>query len=104
MDKNQSLSKVFKELLLTEPFYGFFLIMLNKLWSKKLPTAGVSKNGINYQLEINEEFWMSLSDKHRQGLIMHEALHIAFNHLTTFFNFSNRKIANVAMDQQVPLL
>lgn len=101
MDKNQTLSKVFKELLLTEPFYGFFLIMLNKLWSKRLPTAGVSKNGINYQLEINEEFWMNLSDKHRQGLIMHEALHIAFNHLTIFFTFPDRKIANIATDLEI---
>ena len=102
MDKQQSLSKIGKELMLKEPYYGFFLIMLNKLWdSKRVPTAGVSKNGINYQLAINPEFWESLSDEHRLGLLKHELLHIAFGHLTTFFKFSDKKLANVAMDMEI---
>lgn len=102
MDKQQSLSKIGKELMLKEPYYGFFLIMLNKLWdSKRVPTAGVSKNGINYQLAINPEFWESLSDNHRLGLLKHELLHIAFGHLTTFFKFSDKKLANVAMDMEI---
>ena len=88
--------------MLTEPYYGFFLIMLNKLWdSKRVPTAGVSKNGINYQLTINPEFWESLSEDHRYGLLKHELLHIAFGHLTTFFKFTNKKLANVAMDCEI---
>ena len=102
MDKQQSLSKTGKELMLKEPYYGFFLIMLNKLWdSKRVPTAGVSKNGINYQLTINPEFWESLSEDHRYGLLKHELLHIAFGHLTTFFKFTNKKLANVAMDMEI---
>ncbi len=102
MDKQQSLSKTGKELMLKEPYYGFFLIMLNKLWdSKRVPTAGVSKNGINYQLTINPEFWESLSEDHRYGLLKHELLHIAFGHLTTFFKFTNKKLANVAMDCEI---
>jgi predicted metal-dependent peptidase len=76
--------------------------MLNKLWdSKRVPTAGVSKNGINYQLTINTEFWESLSEDHRYGLLKHELLHIAFGHLTTFFKFTNKKLANVAMDMEI---
>jgi predicted metal-dependent peptidase len=102
MDKQQSLSKTSKELMLKEPYYGFFLIMLNKLWdSKRVPTAGVSKNGINYQLAINPEFWESLSEDHRLGLLKHELLHIAFGHLTTFFKFTDKKLANVAMDMEI---
>jgi predicted metal-dependent peptidase len=102
MDKQQSLSKTSKELMLKEPYYGFFLIMLNKLWdSKRVPTAGVSKNGINYQLAINPEFWEGLSENHRLGLLKHELLHIAFGHLTTFFKFTNKKLANVAMDMEI---
>jgi predicted metal-dependent peptidase len=102
MDKQQSLSKIGKELMLKEPYYGFFLIMLNKLWdARRVPTAGVSKNGINYQLAINPEFWESLSDEHRLGLLKHELLHIAFGHLTTFFKFSDKKLANVAMDMEI---
>ena len=101
MDKVQSLSKIAKELMLIEPYYGFFLIMLNKTWRKDLPTAGVSKNGINYQLAINEEFWTSLSEEHQLGLLKHELLHIAFGHLTSFGSFSDKKLANVAMDMEI---
>ena len=101
MDKAQSLSKISKELMLKEPYYGFFLIMLNKVWRKDLPTAGVSKQNINYQLAINEEFWNGLSDDHKTGLLKHELLHIAFGHLVSFSSFSNKKLANVAMDMEI---
>jgi len=101
MDKAQSLSKTAKDLMLKEPYYGFFLIMLNKLWSNKVPTAGVGKNGINYQLVVNPDFWEKLSDLNRLGLLKHELLHIAFGHLTTVFKFSDRKLANVAMDMEI---
>ena len=102
MDKVQSLSKASKDLMLKEPYYGFFLIMLNKLWdSKRVPTAGVSKNGINYQLAINPEFWEGLNEDQRLGILKHELLHIAFGHLTTFFKFSDKRLANVAMDMEI---
>ncbi len=101
MDKAKSLSKISKDLMLKEPYYGFFLIMLNKVWRKDLPTAGVSKQNINYQLAINEEFWMGLSDDHKMGLLKHELLHIAFGHLVSFSSFSNKKLANVAMDMEI---
>ena len=102
MDKVQSLSKASKDLMLKEPYYGFFLIMLNKLWdSKRVPTAGVSKNGINYQLAINPEFWEGLNEEQRLGILKHELLHIAFGHLTTFFKFSDKRLANVAMDMEI---
>ena len=101
MDKARSLSKISKDLMLKEPYYGFFLIMLNKVWRKDLPTAGVSKHNINYQLAINEDFWMGLSDDHKMGLLKHELLHIAFGHLVSFSSFSNKKLANVAMDMEI---
>ena len=101
MDKTESLGKISKELMLKEPYYGFFLLMLNKLWNERVPTAGVSKNGINYQLCINEEFWMGLSEDHKLGLLKHELLHIAFGHLTTFSKFNNKLLANIAMDMEI---
>ena len=52
MNKQETLSKTSKDLMLREPFYGFFLIMLNKVWNDAIGTAAVSKNGINYQLTI----------------------------------------------------
>jgi len=100
-NKNDLLSKAGKDLMLKEPYYGIFLIMLNKFWSDRLGTAGVSKMGINYQLEINEEFWLKLTDDHRLGILKHELLHIAFGHLTMYFNYSDKRRANVAMDMEI---
>ena len=101
MNKKDSLSKTSKDLMLKEPYYGFFLLMLHKTWSDKVPTACVSKNGINFQLTIGEKFWANLSEEHRLGLLKHELLHIAFQHLTTFTMFSDKKIANIAMDMEI---
>ena len=101
MNRQDSLSKTSKELMLKEPYYGFFLLMLHKSWSDQLPTAGVCKNGINFQLMINEKFWTDLSEEHRLGLLKHELLHIAFQHLTTFTMFSDKKMANIAMDMEI---
>ena len=101
MNKVDTLGKTSKNLMLQEPYYGLFLIMLNKVWSDRLPTAGVSKNGINYQLAINPTFWEELSEEHRLGLLKHELLHIAFGHLSIFFSFSDRKLANIAMDMEI---
>jgi len=101
MTRDDSLWKAGKDLMLKEPFYGIFLIKLNKIWSTRVPTAGVSKVDINYQLDINENFWNSLSENHRLGLLKHELLHIAFGHLSTFFKFSDKRRANVAMDMEI---
>jgi predicted metal-dependent peptidase len=101
MSKQDTLSKAGKELMLKEPYYGIFLIMLNKLWTNRVPTAGVSKNGINYQLAINEDFWTKLSSDHHIGLLKHELLHIAFGHLTSFTDFPDKKLANIAMDMEI---
>ena len=101
MNKQESLSKISKNLMLKEPFYGFFLIMLNKVWNNTIGTAAVSKNGINYQLTISEDFWEPLSDNHRMGLLKHELLHIAFNHLISFDLFKDKKLANIAMDMEI---
>lgn len=95
------LAKASKDLMLQEPYYGFFLIQLNKLWSERIPTAGVGKNGINYQLIINSNFWEELNDDQRLGILKHELLHIAFGHLSIVFKFFDRKLANIAMDMEI---
>ena len=99
--KADSLARTSKNLMLSEPYYGFFLILLNKLWNARVPTAGVSKQGINYQLVINPTFWEELSEDHRLGLLKHELLHIAFGHLGIFYKFADRKLANIAMDMEI---
>tara|TARA_R110000782_G_scaffold50974_1_gene110113 strand:+ start:3670 stop:4830 length:1161 start_codon:yes stop_codon:yes gene_type:complete len=94
-------AKTTKELILTEPFYGLFLIGINKKFTEQIPTAGVSKNGIGMQLTINPKFYIDLSKLHRIGLIKHELLHIAFGHLIMRDLYSNHKLFNIAADLEI---
>jgi predicted metal-dependent peptidase len=71
-NKADQLAKASKDLILKDSFYGFFLMMLNKQWSTKVPTAGVSRLGVNYQLYLNEDFWQSLTPEQHIGLLKHE--------------------------------
>lgn len=101
VDLSRSLAKTTKNLMLEEPFYGLFLVGLNKQWNKGIPTAGVAKQNINAKLVINPDFWTDLSEDHRWGLIKHELLHIAFNHITTRENYADHKLFNIAADLEI---
>lgn len=101
MTNVESLAKASKELMLKEPFYGLLLMSLNKIWSKKLPTAGVRLNKINYELAINPDFWESLPMEQKVGVLKHELLHIGFFHLVNFTKYANKKVLNIAMDLEI---
>jgi len=98
----EDVSRIGKQLIIKEPFYGIFLSTLNKVIRTDLDTAGVSKSNINYQLAINPEFWGSLdNDNKKIGLLKHELLHIAFNHLLNRDNFPNHQLHNIAADIEI---
>jgi predicted metal-dependent peptidase len=98
----EDVSRIGKQLIIKEPFYGIFLSTLNKVVRTDLDTAGVSKSNINYQLAINPEFWSSLdSDNKKIGLLKHELLHIAFNHLLERDDFLNHQLHNIAADIEI---
>lgn len=101
--KDDSLSRACKSLMVKEPFYGLFLIMLNKEWkNSKVSTACVSKNGINYQLTLNEDFWAILSESQQRGLLKHELLHIVFFHvLINHLDFPDKDVFALAVDLEV---
>jgi len=101
MNKTESLAKACKDLMLKEPFYGLFLIALNKKWDENIPTAGVGLRRINVELLINSTFWQSLTPKGQIGLLKHELLHIAFFHLTDYNHLADQAIANIAMDIEI---
>jgi|TARA_R100000084_G_scaffold109439_1_gene76820 predicted metal-dependent peptidase len=95
------ISKATKTLIFEEPFYGLFLIGLNKVYTDKIPTAGVSKNGIGVQLTVNPDFVSDLSERHRIGLMKHELLHISFGHLLVRDSFADKKLFNIAADLEI---
>ena len=95
------LSRISKTLIFTEPFYGIFLIGLQKEFSKQCATAGVGKHGIGMRLVINPDFFGNLSELHQQGLLKHELLHIAFGHLILSDKYPNKKLFNIAADIEI---
>jgi len=90
-----------KQLMFKEPFYGTFLVTLNKEFSNRIQTACVSKNGINTQLTINPEFWEKMDEKTQMGILKHELLHIAFFHLISHETFTDKEMFNLAADLEV---
>jgi predicted metal-dependent peptidase len=101
INNQESLAKVSKQLMFREPFYGIFLISLNKVWTKNVPTAGVTFRKTNHELLINPDFWTGLTPEKQQGLLKHELLHIAFFHTTDWKHLTDKKIANIAMDIEI---
>ena len=101
MDIQDKLARACKSLILREPFYGLFLIGLNKKIRKDVPTAGVSKQGIGIQLSINPDFFMKLPDEHQIGLLKHELLHVSFGHLMMRDSYPNKKLFNIAADLEI---
>lgn len=97
----QNLTRICKDLMLEQPFYGLLLLNLNKEWSEKVKTAGVGIDGINYKLYINPTFWETLSEDHKKGLLQHELMHIAFFHLTEYRHLPNHELANIAQDIEI---
>jgi len=99
---NIDLSKIAKKLMLDEPFYGLFLLTLNKRENTNIPTACVSLQGINQSLEINPEYWNSLPELQRVGLLKHELLHIMFHHfLLDTTMYPDAKLRNIAADIEI---
>lgn len=101
MNVLEEVSRITKQLMLEEPFYGLFLITLNKVLRSDIPTAGVAKNGINTQLAINPTFWESLTDVQKKFLLKHEVLHICFMHLFMRNDFQDWEVFNIAADIEI---
>ncbi len=94
-----SISKTSIKLLLAEPFYGHFMMGLPKEISTQTETAAVAlMNRQNIKLIVNADFWSTLSEEHRYGLIKHEMLHIVLKHLFIMKNYSNKTLFNIAAD------
>lgn len=96
------LQRACKQLLIKSPFYGLFLLSLNKYFSNKdNPTARVVRDGINCALEINSDFWSKLNDSQQLAILQHEIMHILFKHLFMFESFDDPSLFNYAADCEV---
>jgi predicted metal-dependent peptidase len=100
-DLHADIAKHSKTLMFKEPFYGLFLIGLNKEISNAVQTACVAKDGINTKLVVSPDFWDTIGEKCKVAVLKHELLHIAFKHLYMFDSFQDKQLLNVAADIEI---
>ena len=96
-----SVFKICKKLIINEPFYGLFLLNLNKRFDKNTKTAGVTIEGINPLLLINRDWWIGLDVETQVAVLKHECGHLLFGHLTKNWDYLRRDnaiVLNKAMD------
>jgi predicted metal-dependent peptidase len=100
-DMHGDIAKHAKTLMFKEPFYGLFLIGLNKEISDSVSTACVAREGINTKLVISPTFWETIGEPCKVAVLKHELLHIAFKHLQMFDEYTDKTLLNVAADIEI---
>ena len=96
-----TLTQAIKKLLIRDPFYGLFLMSIDKRFDDSIPTACVSRAGINVELLVNQKFWDSLTELEELAVLEHEVLHLCHHHLTMQESFPNKKHFNIASDAEI---
>ena len=87
--------------MIREPFYGLFLLNLNKEIVNNdhdIKTLAVGLKGMSFTLYVNNTFWNTLTDSNQLACIKHELMHLCFFHLTDDFKADNKYNMNIAMD------
>lgn len=97
----EEVGKTIMKLLIRDPYYALFLMGIDKQETTQVPTLAVGLAGIDIRLLINKEFWTSLSNEYKYGIIMHEALHICYFHLLDSSDYPDHKIDNIACDMEI---
>ncbi len=95
------ISDIIKYMLVTDPFYGIFLMGVNVEENNNISTLCVARDGFNIKLMYNSSYLESLSNELRISALKHEIHHIMFKHIFDFYSFEDKKLANIAMDAEV---
>lgn len=93
-----TIAQAVRKIIIREPFYGLFLLGLNKYFDDSIPTACVRKRGIYIELAINKANWDSLDEETEINELLHEANHIIFKHLWMWHDFPDKERFNIAAD------
>jgi predicted metal-dependent peptidase len=85
------------KLMMSEPFYAKILRGVTKVCTQAIPTAGVLAKDGDIKMWYNPGFMAGLTERQVQGLLKHEAMHLALMHTTTR-RLEPHKIHNWAAD------
>ena len=71
-------------LLMNEPFFAGLSRRIDKRKTTEIPTAGVTVDpkSAQFVLMYNPEYFATLSDKEKLGVLKHEFYHLVFEHVT----------------------
>lgn len=94
-------------LLREEPFFAAISRCVEKEANPAVGTAGVTitDDGV-YKLFYNPDWFVTLSDTHRRGILKHEFYHLIFEHLSARFDYDKKNPAlakrhNIAFDMAI---
>lgn len=90
-----------KHTLYKDPFYGHISLGLQKSFSDRIKTACAQIVGINIELFFNEEYYNSLNDKQKVGLMIHELSHVCLFHLVHWDDYDDKELFNIAADMTI---
>ena len=78
------LNKHTARLLMNEPFFAGLSRRIDKQKTTAIPTAGVTVDpkSAQFVLMYNPEYFATLSDKEKLGVLKHEFYHLVFEHVT----------------------
>ena len=78
------LNKHTARLLMNEPFFAGLSRRIDKRKTTEIPTAGVTVDpkSAQFVLMYNPEYFATLSDKEKLGVLKHEFYHLVFEHVT----------------------
>jgi len=97
MDITQRITNAKVSLIFHQPWFGQLANYLTFYIDNNIQTMGITIEG---KVFINETFVNSLSDKELCGVMCHEILHLAFQHLSRM-EHRNPKVWNIAGDIKV---
>lgn len=101
----EDVARIIKQLLIKEPFYGLFLMGLQRKNGTGITeTAAVGIDGINPVLYVNPEFWKTLDDPMKIAILKHELNHILMGHLTSNWKYlsdEDHECLNMAQDCEI---
>ncbi len=98
-DFNKRLSKNIMRLSTAYPFFTTLINYMDFREDNSIPTMGVNREGV---CVYNKEFVSKLQESEFRGVILHEVLHLVYNHLyEDAINGKDKDLYNIATDLKV---
>lgn len=89
------------EIQVHNDYYFYFLSLIKVEFDKKVSTAGLQLEGIDFKISLNPDFWTSIKTvnyKKNQFLLLHEVYHLILKHYISYKDYDDKILFNIATD------